>query len=404
MSEVNDKPLPLAGLKVVEFCQIIMGPSCGVVLADLGADVIKVEPAPGGDKTRKLSGFAAGFFSSFNRNRRSIALDLKDPKGLEIAHRLIAEADVLTENFAPGTMDRLGCSYEKAAEINPGLIYCTLKGFLSGPYEKRQALDEVVQFMGGLAYMTGPPGRPLRAGASVVDIMGGTFGVVGILAALRERDRTGKGQLVKSALFESVAHLMGTHMSGEAIQQREVPPMPVRWSAWAIYNVMETADGQQVFIGITSDNHWRRFCEKFERLDLRDDPAFETNEDRVAAKDRLMPIVEAIIGSHSKEEVLAICEEINIPFAPVAETKDLFDDPQLNAHGRMLETRLPDGRIAKLPRLPVEIGDHDLGLRSQPPAVGEHTREILSELGYDDATLDALEAERIIQSHAGGRS
>lgn len=403
MSEQNNNPLPLAGLKVVEFCQIIMGPSCGVVLADLGADVIKVEPAPGGDKTRKLSGFAAGFFSSFNRNRRSIALNLKDPKGLEIAHKLIGEADVLTENFAPGTMDRLGCGYEQASKINPGLVYCSLKGFLSGPYEKRQALDEVVQFMGGLAYMTGPPGRPLRAGASVIDIMGGAFGVVGILAALRERDRTGKGQLVKSALFENVAHLMGTHMSGEAIQQKEVPPMPARWSAWAIYEVMETADGQQVFIGITSDNHWRRFCEKFERPDLLEDPEFQTNEDRVAAQERLKPMVRDIIKSHSKDEVLAICEEINIPFAPVAETKDLFDDPQLNAHGRMLETRLPDGRTAKLPRLPIEIGDHDLGLRSQPPDVGEHTREILAELDYDDATLDELEAGEIIQSQSGER-
>ena len=194
MSGDQDQPLPLAGLKVVEFCQIIMGPSCGVILADLGADVIKVEPAPGGDKTRKLSGFAAGFFSSFNRNRRSIALNLKEPKGLEIAQKLIAEADILTENFAPGTMDRLGCGYEAVSKVNPRLVYCSLKGFLSGPYEKRQALDEVVQFMGGLAYMTGPPGRPLRAGASVIDIMGGTFGVVGILAALRDKDRTGKGQ------------------------------------------------------------------------------------------------------------------------------------------------------------------------------------------------------------------
>ena len=398
MSGDQDQPLPLAGLKVVEFCQIIMGPSCGVILADLGADVIKVEPAPGGDKTRKLSGFAAGFFSSFNRNRRSIALNLKEPKGLEIAQKLIAEADILTENFAPGTMDRLGCGYEAVSKVNPRLVYCSLKGFLSGPYEKRQALDEVVQFMGGLAYMTGPPGRPLRAGASVIDIMGGTFGVVGILAALREKDRTGKGQLVKSALFENVAHLMGTHMSGEAIQQKEVPPMPVRWSAWAVYEVMETSDAEQVFIGITSDNHWQRFCEKFGRPDLLADPEFKTNEDRVAAQEHLKPMVRDMIQAHTKAEVLAICEEINIPFAPVAETKDLFDDPQLNANGRMLETRLPDGRTAKLPRLPIEIGDHDLGLRMQPPKMGEHTREILGELGYTAEMLDQLEDDNIIES------
>ena len=401
MSGNQDQPLPLAGLKVVEFCQIIMGPSCGVVLADLGADVIKVEPAPGGDKTRKLSGFAAGFFSSFNRNRRSIALNLKEPKGLEIAQKLIAQADVLTENFAPGTMDRLGCGYEDVSKVNPRLVYCSLKGFLSGPYEKRQALDEVVQFMGGLAYMTGPPGHPLRAGASVIDIMGGTFGVVGILAALRERDHSGKGQLVKSALFENVAHLMGTHMSGEAIQQKEVPPMPVRWSAWAVYEVMETSDAKQVFIGITSDNHWRRFCQKFGRSDLLADPGFQTNEDRVAAQERLKPIIRDMIRAHSKSEVLEICEEINIPFAPVAETKDLFDDPQLNANGRMLVTQLPDGRTVKLPRLPIEIGDHDLGLRTQPPEVGEHTREVLKELGYTVDALDKLEDDNIIESKTG---
>ena len=401
MSGNQDQPLPLAGLKVVEFCQIIMGPSCGVVLADLGADVIKVEPAPGGDKTRKLSGFAAGFFSSFNRNRRSIALNLKETKGLEIAQKLIAQADVLTENFAPGTMDRLGCGYEDVSKVNPRLVYCSLKGFLSGPYEKRQALDEVVQFMGGLAYMTGPPGHPLRAGASVIDIMGGTFGVVGILAALRERDHSGKGQLVKSALFENVAHLMGTHMSGEAIQQKEVPPMPVRWSAWAVYEVMETSDAKQVFIGITSDNHWRRFCQKFGRSDLLADPDFQTNEDRVAAQERLKPIIRDMIRAHSKSEVLEICEEINIPFAPVAETKDLFDDPQLNANGRMLVTQLPDGRTVKLPRLPIEIGDHDLGLRTQPPEVGEHTREVLKELGYTVDALDKLEDDNIIESRTG---
>ena len=401
MSGNQDQPLSLAGLKVVEFCQIIMGPSCGVVLADLGADVIKVEPAPGGDKTRKLSGFAAGFFSSFNRNRRSIALNLKEPKGLEIAQKLIAQADVLTENFAPGTMDRLGCGYEDVSKVNPRLVYCSLKGFLSGPYEKRQALDEVVQFMGGLAYMTGPPGHPLRAGASVIDIMGGTFGVVGILAALRERDHSGKGQLVKSALFENVAHLMGTHMSGEAIQQKEVPPMPVRWSAWAVYEVMETSDAKQVFIGITSDNHWRRFCQKFGRSDLLADPDFQTNEDRVAAQERLKPIIRDMIRAHSKSEVLEICEEINIPFAPVAETKDLFDDPQLNANGRMLVTQLPDGRTVKLPRLPIEIGDHDLGLRTQPPEVGEHTREVLKELGYTADALDKLEDDNIIESKTG---
>jgi len=395
-TETGGAPLPLDGVRVVEFCQTIMGPSCGMVLADLGADVIKVEPAPGGDKTRKLHGFAAGFFASFNRNKRSVALDLKSSEGKELAHKLIQSADVVTENYAPGTMEKLGVGYEDMAKLNPGLIYCSMKGFLSGPYENRLALDEVVQFMAGLAYMTGPPGRPLRAGASIIDILGGTYGALGIMAALRDRERTGKGQFVKSALFESTALLMMQHMAGEAVTGTEVPPMPIRWGAWAIYEVFDTSDGDQVFIGLTSDNHWRRFCECFGRQDLLDDPKLKTNEDRVKAREWLKPIVHEIFGQHTKAELLEICERIEVPFAPVAQTKDLFDDPQLNANGRMLETRMPNGAMAKLPRLPVEIGDHDLGLRRQPPEIGENTREILTELGLDDAAIGDLEDKGIV--------
>lgn len=397
-TETGGAPLPLDGVRVVEFCQTIMGPSCGMVLADLGADVIKIEPAPGGDKTRKLHGFAAGFFASFNRNKRSVALDLKSPEGKELAHKLIQSADVVTENYAPGTMEKLGVGYEDMAKLNSGLIYCSMKGFLSGPYENRLALDEVVQFMAGLAYMTGPPGRPLRAGASIIDILGGTYGALGIMAALRDRDRTGKGQFVKSALFESTALLMMQHMAGEAVTGTEVPPMPIRWGAWAIYEVFDTSDGDQVFIGLTSDNHWRRFCEHFGRQDLLDDPKLKSNEDRVKAREWLKPIVHEIFGQHTKAELLEVCERIEVPFAPVAQTKDLFDDPQLNANGRMLETRMPNGKMTKLPRLPVEIGDHDLGLRLQPPEIGENTREILVELGLDDAAIGDLEAKGIVVS------
>ena len=396
MTTENSAALPLAGVRVVEFCQTIMGPTCGLVLGDLGADVIKVEPAPDGDKTRRLHGFAAGFFSSFNRNKRSVAIDLKTPEGLAVAHKLIAGADALTENYAPGTMDRLGCGYEAMAKLNPGLVYCSLKGFLSGPYENRPALDEVVQFMAGLAYMTGPPGRPLRAGASIIDILGGTFGALGIMAALRDRERTGKGQFVKSALFESTAFLMMQHMAGEVITGREVPPMPARWGAWAIYEVFETSDDDQIFIGLTSDNHWRRFCEHFGRQDLLDDPTLETNEDRVKARDRIKPLVREIFGQHTKAELTEICEKIEVPFAPVAQTKDLFDDPQLNANGRMLETIMSNGVKTRLPRLPVEIGAHDLGMRIQPPTVGQHTRDVLSEAGIGADELDALEAKGVI--------
>lgn len=389
-------PLPLAGVRVLEFCQTIMGPSAGLLLADLGADVIKIEPAPDGDKTRRMPGFAAGFFGAFNRNKRGIALDLKSEAGRKAAHRLAEKADVVIENYAPGTMERLGCGYDDLAAVNPRLIYCALKGFLSGPYEHRPALDEVVQFMGGLAYMTGPPGRPLRAGTSIIDIMGGTMGVVGILCALRERESTGKGQFVKSALFETTAFLMAQHMVGSVVTGKPLPPMPDREGAWAIYEPFDTADGEQVFVGMTSDNHWRRFCERFERPDLISDPRYDSNEARVAERPTLIPIVAEIVGRHTKAKMMALCEEIEIPFAPVATTEDLFDDPHLNAGNRMVTVKLDGGLESKLPKLPIEVGDHDFGLTRQPPRVGQHTREILAEAGYSASEIAEMEAHNTV--------
>jgi crotonobetainyl-CoA:carnitine CoA-transferase CaiB-like acyl-CoA transferase len=387
--------LPLAGLRVLEFCHTIMGPTAGLILADLGADVIKVEPAVG-DSTRRLVGFASGFFSAFNRNKRSIAVDLKTDDGRALLYRLVATADIVLENYAPGTMDRLHCGYADFAKINPRLIYCALKGFLSGPYEHRPALDEVVQYMAGLAYMTGPPGQPLRAGSSVVDIMGGMFAVIGIQAALRERERTGRGQMIKSALYESTAFLMAQHMAGEAITGRAPPPMPAREGAWAIYEPFPTKDGEQIFVGLTSDRQWRRFCEEFERPELLHDPAYKTNEDRVRARPVLRPIVGAIVAEHTLAELSALFDRIDIPFAPVAKPGDLFDDPQLNAGGRMLEIAFANGKRAKIPRLPVEIGEHDLKLRRQAPEIGEHTGEILADLGLTKAEIEDLNKRHIV--------
>ena len=396
MTEKQKRPLPLAGVRVIEFCQTIMGPTAGLILADLGADVIKLEPAPDGDKTRRLNGFAAGFFGAFNRNKRSLALNLKTDEGRDLAHRLVESADVVIENYAPGTMDKLGCGYGQLSKINSRLIYCSLKGFLSGPYEDRPALDEVVQYMAGLAYMTGPPGRPLRAGSSVVDIMGGMFAVIGIQSALRDREATGEGQFVKSALFESTGFLMMQHMVGEAVTGVESPPMPDRRGAWAVYETFETADNERIFIGITSDNHWRRFCEQFDRQDLLEDPTLKTNEDRVLARDRTLPIVADIVKKRSIAEMSRIAEDIEIPFSPVAKPKDLYDDPQLNANGRMLTVNLNDEVTSKVPRLPVEIGDHDFGLRLQPPKVGEHSREILADMGLSDDEITKLAAQSVV--------
>ncbi|QCN99901.1 CoA transferase (plasmid) [Azospirillum argentinense] len=385
-----DSPLPLAGVKVLDFGHTVMGPSCAMILADLGADVVKIEPVPNGEPTRHLKGFGTGYFGYFNRNKRSLAVDLKSPEGREIARRLVAETDVLVENFAPGTMDRLGLGAETLAAVNPRLIYASLKGFLDGPYAGRLALDEVVQMMTGLAYMTGPSGRPLRAGTSVVDITGGMFAVIAILVALRERERTGRGQTVESALFETTVFLMGQHLCYAAQSDAPIPPMPERVSAWAVYETFHTADGRPIFVGITTDSHWERFCATIDRPDLRDDPQFRTNNDRIAARPRLLPLLTALFGGLSMEEAVSVCERARIPFAPIARPEDLFDDPHLRATGGLMPTTLPNGVRTALPRLPIHVADADLAIRCDPPRVGQDTRAVLAEAGYDPAVIERL--------------
>ena len=396
MKEAVAPVLPLDGVRVLEFSHTIMGPSAGMLLADLGADVVKIESAPDGDATRRLGGFASGFFFAFNRNKRSLAVDLKSKDGQALIHRLAADADVVLENFGPGTMERLGCGYEDLGRINPRLIYCALKGFLSGPYEHRPALDEVVQYMAGLAYMTGPPGQPLRAGSSVIDIMGGMFAVIGIQAALRERERTGRGQLVKSALFESTAFLMTQHMAGQAVTGRPPPPMPAREGAWGIYETFKASDGEMIFVGLTSDNHWRRFCHHFDRSDMLDNPKYSNNQLRVKERPVIRAMVAECVGTLTMPELTKLFDEIGIPFAPVAKPGDLFEDPHLNAGGRMLDVAFKDGVRAKIPRIPLEVGAHDFGLRRQAPTIGQHSVEILEEAGLSKAEVDALRGRGVV--------
>ena len=391
----GERTLPLHGLTVLEFTHAVMGPSAGLVLADLGATVVHVEP-PEGDATRRLRGMGTGFFSYFNRNKQSLAVDLKHPDGLALIDRLLATADVLVENFGPGTMDRLGLGYEVLSARWPRLIYCSLKGFMPGPYEQRHAMDEVVQMMGGLAYMTGPPGMPLRAGTSVVDITGGMFGVLGVLAALHERTTTERGQLVRAALFETTAFLMGQHMAHGALSRQPVPPMPARISPWSVYRTFTPADGDAVFIGLVSDRHWQRFCRAFERPDLAEDPTLTTNNARIEHRERVLPELERLIGGFSRADVIARCEQADIPFAPIARTEDLFDDPQLNGGAGLLETQLDATTRAKLPRTPLELDGRTLPLRRDPPAIGADSVDIARRAGFDDAVITAWIAAGVL--------
>ena len=387
--------LPLSGLRVVEFSHMVMGPTCGMVLGDLGAEVIKVEPIEG-DRTRHLLGAGAGFFPMFNRGKKSIAIDLHQPEGAAVARRLAASADVVAENFKPGTMKKYGLDYAALSQVNERLIYVSLKGFLPGPYEHRTALDEVVQMMGGLAYMTGRPGDPLRAGTSVNDIMGGMFGAIGALGALIQRGITGKGQQVQSALFENNVFLVGQHMLQYAITGQPAAPMPERISAWAVYDVFTVKDGEQIFLAAVSDAQWRTFCDALGFGDLRDRPEYATNNERVRQRPTLLPVLRERLATRSAAELAALFERAGLPFAPIRKPEELFDDEHLQATGGLADITLTDGARAgqttQTTLLPFALAGERLGVGAQPPRMGADTAAVLAEIGYAASEIEALRA------------
>lgn len=397
MSEMNQ--LPYQGIRVVEFTHMVMGPTCGMILADLGAEVIKVEPIDG-DKTRNLLGSGAGFFPMFNRNKKSIAVDMKTPAGLELVRKLVATADVISENFKPGTMAKLGLDYETLKKTNPQLIYVSHKGFLPGPYDHRTALDEVVQMMGGLAYMTGPEDRPLRAGSSVNDIMGGVFGAIGVMAALRQRELTGEGQEIQSSLFENNVFLVGQHMMQYAVTGNAAKPMPSRISAWAIYDVFEVAEGEKIFLAVVTDTQWKIFCDVFGFSDLYADPNLKLNNQRVQARSTLIPEIKKRLAGFTAKEITAVFEKNGLPFAPITRPEQLFDDPHLMATGGLVPITLTDGPRAgsqtTTPLMPLMMNGKRLGVRLNPPKAGEQTNDILSELGYSADQMQKLSSDGVV--------
>lgn len=395
MRDATAAPQPLAGVRVIEFTHMVMGPTCGMVLADLGAEVIKVEPV-GGEHTRTLLGSGAGFFPMFNRNKKSIEIDLRSEAGAEVARALCASADVVVENFRPGTMEKYGLDPASLSAANPRLIHVGAKGFLPGPYEHRTALDEVVQMMGGLAYMTGRPGDPLRAGTSVNDIMGGMFGAIGVLGALLQRGITGRGMAVRAALFENNVFLVGQHMLQYAVTGLPAAPMPERISAWAIYDVFTVRDGEQIFLAAVSDAQWAVFCDVLGFDDLKADPALATNNQRVLARPTLLPLLRERLAPRAAAELAAIFERAGLPFAPINRPEDLFDDPHLVQTGGLADVVVPDGPKAgetvRAALMPFTMDGERLGVRLDPPRRGEHTDAVLRSIGLDDARIAALRA------------
>ncbi|WP_448580565.1 CaiB/BaiF CoA transferase family protein [Thermaurantiacus sp.] len=377
---------PLQGLRVVEFTHMVMGPAAGQILADLGAEVVKVEPI-GGDPTRRLLGSGAGYFPMYNRGKRSICVDLKSPDGLEVARRLAATADILIENYRPGAIERLGLGWESLSVLNPRLIHVSEKGFLAGPYEGRTALDEVAQMMGGLAYMTGPPGRPLRAGASVIDVAGGMFSVIAALTALHERERTGKGARIHAALFETTVYLVGQHMAQKAVTGVPAAPMPARISAWAIYDIFETADGLPLFIGVVTDALWEKFCRLFDLPELWAREEWRANNARVKARDEIMPLVRARLKTMTRDALVARLEGSGLPFAPIGRPEDLFEDPHLLASGGLQPVSLDDGTLTLLPLVPVSLDGERPASTGDLAMPGEDTDRIVAGLGLDPVAL-----------------
>ena len=394
-----DTPQPLKGLRVVEFTHMVMGPTCGMVLADMGAEVIKVEPIDG-DRTRRLLGAGTGFFPMFNRNKKSIAVDLRHPEGAAVARKLAASADVVAENFKPGTMVKYGLDYASLSKANERLIYVSHKGFLPGPYEHRTALDEVVQMMGGLAYMTGRPGDPLRAGSSVNDIMGGLFGAIGALGALVQRGITGRGMEVQSALFENNVFLVGQHMLQYAMSGKPAAPMPARISPWAIYDVFTVKNGEQIFLAAVSDAQWLTFCDALGFADLKDDPALASNNQRVERRGTLLPLLAERLAGFGAAELAQRFEAVGLPFAPIRKPEELYDDPHLLATGGLADVVLPDGARAgqtvKTTLFPLTLAGERLGVRLNPPVLGAHTQELLAGLGYSAAQIDQLKTQAAV--------
>jgi crotonobetainyl-CoA:carnitine CoA-transferase CaiB-like acyl-CoA transferase len=371
--------LPLEGVRVVEMTHMVMGPTCGMILAQLGAEVIKVEP-PAGDKTRHLGGMGTSFFPLFNRGKRSVVLDLAKPDDREIMHRLLASADVFLENFRDGQLEKQGLGADELRCRHPHLIVAGHKGFLSGPYEHRPALDEVVQMMSGLAAMTGTREKPQRVGSSANDIMGGMFGVIAILAALYQQRGGAKGADIRIGLFENCLFLVAQHMVEYEMTGNKPRSMPEREHAWPVYDIFETAGGERIFVGVVTEGHWQSFCKEFGLQEFLDDPALRSTTDRILARGRIIPRVAEVIKHRDANDISATLERLNICFSPINRPEDLFEDPHVLRPGGLVNNVNADGAAFRVPALPIEWNGASIGEGLRVPALGADSLTLRAEL------------------------
>jgi crotonobetainyl-CoA:carnitine CoA-transferase CaiB-like acyl-CoA transferase len=386
--------LPLAGVRVVEMTHMVMGPTCGMILAQLGADVIKVEP-PAGDKTRSLGGMGTSFFPLFNRGKRSVVLDFAKAEDRETMDRLLASADVFLENFRDGQLEKQGLGAGELRRKYPHLIVAGHKGFLSGPYEHRPALDEVVQMMSGLAAMTGTSEKPQRVGSSANDIMGGMFGVISILAALYQKRSGASGADIRIGLFENCLFLVAQHMVEYEMTGVKPRSMPEREHAWPIYDIFETAGGERIFIGVVTEGHWQSFCREFCLSEFLDNPMLRTTTDRILARSRIIPRVAEVIKGWNATKLSAKLDRLNICFSPINRPEDLFGDPHVLRPGGLVNNVNANGEAFRVPALPIEWNGASIGEGLRVPALGADTAAVRAELDKQDFSPTGKSAVRL---------
>jgi len=393
--------LPLDGVRVLELSHIVAGPSGGVILGDLGADVIKIEHPQTGDTARSQSNNGSTFFS-FNRNKQFLALDLRKPAGKKIFEQLVAQADVVFDNFAPGALKRLGLDYEWGRHINPRIIYCSVKGFLPGPYADRPFLDELAQMGGGLAYLTGMKDQPMRAGASITDIGAATYGVIGILSALYRRERTGEGDCIEAGLYETIVFWVSQYITGAQMSGTNPTPRGTRTSGmgdtmgWGVYRLFPTRDGRQIFIAVTGNRHWAGLCDALGFADWKDDPDFSNNRKRSAQKPRIAERVKTAVEQLDYEDIAQRLYKGLVPYSPVNTPLDLVVERQMNEGKRWMHLKVGDKSL-KVPKLPIAFGrSEDFEVRENPGNLGAHTDTILAALGYSAEAIQKLKTDQIV--------
>jgi len=393
--------LPLSGVRVVEMTHMVMGPTCGMVLGQLGAEIIKVEP-PGGDKTRSLGGMGISFFPLFNRGKRSVVLDFAKSEDRETMDRLLASADVFLENFRDGQLEKQGLGPEELRRKHPHLIVAGHKGFLSGPYEHRPALDEVVQMMSGLAAMTGTSEKPQRVGSSANDIMGGMFGAIAILAALYQKrgakgadKRADKGADIRIGLFENCLFLVAQHMVEFEMTGNKPRSMPEREHAWPIYDIFETKGGERIFIGVVTEGHWQSFCREFGLQEFLDDPGLRTTTERILARSRIIPRAAEVIKTWNAADLSATLDRLNICFSPINRPEDLFGDPHVLRPGGLVNNVNANGEAFRVPALPIEWNGQNIGEGLKVPVLGADTAAVRAELRDDILSSTGKTAARL---------